>query len=78
MLPGGFAVNEFWSVDEFAGKVDWEGGVTDALEYGLSEQFLNRDDPACRELHDLWAEARRVFRDEFDPLVSRINELLFP
>lgn len=41
---------------DFAAKIEWEGGITDALDYGLkAEQCV----PG--ELHDAWAKLEAVW-----------------
>ena len=40
---------------EFASKVEWEGGVFDALQYGLKSTDIDIDsDPNARRLADIW------------------------
>lgn len=42
------------TLDEFATKVEWEGGVVDALRYGLKADDLKDDDPRALELYEVW------------------------
>lgn len=45
----------------FAGKVEWEGGVFEALDYGLEHTRLDPDDSAAAELRAAWAELERLY-----------------
>lgn len=56
--------------EEFAAKVDWEGGVADAVDYGLKASDLPADAPA--KVRAAWAalEDARVH-------VDTINEWLW-
>lgn len=55
---------------EFAQKIDWEGGILEALGYGLRP-----DDAPPGELRDAWAELRAAFED-MRPLVRRVEGIL--
>lgn len=58
---------------ELAQKIDWEGGIVDALQYyGLDEMALDDSDP---ELKSRWDELVREYR-KFEPLVDAVYELL--
>lgn len=55
---------------DFLAKIEWEGGIVDALEYGLTEDDL----PDC-ELRDLWTEVRARYQ-EIEPSIYRIHDLI--
>jgi len=57
------------SLIAFAGKVDWEGGVYAALEYGLSADELPEGHP---ELEALWREMENKY-DELEELIAKVN-----
>lgn len=57
---------------EFASKVDWEGGIFGALDYGLTEHGLDRDS----DLYELWADLRKKY-EALAPLVSRVEKELW-
>lgn len=59
MSDGLFTVNDFIS------KIDWEGGVYGALEYGLT----TRDYALPKHIKDKWNEIREQFAD-LDELVQ--------
>lgn len=61
---------------DFACKVDWEGGIFAALEYGLHATGLDPDDPASAKLRDAWAELERVHRDVLVPAVQKVRDEL--
>lgn len=58
--------------EEFAAKVEWEGGVTEALEYGLRENEMDDSDPAFQTA---WA----VLREQWDivrPHIDKVEQIL--
>jgi hypothetical protein len=59
-MAGVRPVSDQMSGEEFAVKVQWEGGVIDALEYGLRYEDI---DPAEEDLRKMWAEAEGKYRD---------------
>jgi hypothetical protein len=58
ILEGNTTVDGKMTVRRLAQKVQWEGGVLDALQYGIRADEI--DDPdvseAWRKLESLWAE----------------------
>lgn len=54
------------------GKVEWEGGMEAALEYGLRLKDLPQDDD---ELRDAWADMERAWL-AYEPLGSKVYEML--
>lgn len=59
------------NLEDFVGKIDWEGGVTSALEYGLeSDDYEIPDDVA-----EKWDEIRDVFGD-LDNLIGEFYALV--
>lgn len=67
---------EYMSADDFAAKVEWEGGVVDALEYGLKHTDLDPNDELSRDLREAWKEAERIFRDGFEAACDRVQEAM--
>ena len=61
------------SESEFAAKIEWEGGILAALEYGLRQDDL--ESPNC-PLGERWHEAQRIFREKLQPAIAEIEELL--
>lgn len=61
--------------EEFATKVDWEGGIQDALDYGLHATDLD-DVPENSELRRLWAALELNHKHIVRPLMEEIQELL--
>lgn len=55
---------------DFAAKVEWEGGVIDALDYGLKPE-----DAPEGELRDPWQQAYDLFQ-QMEPITDRIGALL--
>jgi hypothetical protein len=58
------------SESAFAGKVEWEGGVTSALDYGLKPA-----DAPEGPIRDAWTRAYQLWQ-QLDPIISEINLLL--
>lgn len=48
---------------EFVAKIEWEGGVLDALDYGLKHADLVGDDEITRDLRSVWAELERRYAE---------------
>lgn len=60
-----------YTKDGLAGKVDWEGGVAEAITgYGISSDALPEDTP--RKVVESWKNIEGMSED-----ISRINEWLF-
>lgn len=66
-------MEDLMNVHELLGKIDYEGGYTDALDYGI--RINEYDIP--KEIQQLWAEMREAYlsfaeiRDELD---SKLEE----
>jgi hypothetical protein len=63
---------------EFAQKVEWEGGVLDALEYGLKADDLD-DSPEATDLYAEWFELQDAWKKLqrlLEPVEARIEGLL--
>lgn len=69
-------MTDFMTVGDFAAKVEWEGGVVDALDYGLKADDLDPDDEASKPLREAWAEMERIYREVFAPAVGKVRDLL--
>jgi hypothetical protein len=67
---------DYMTPDDFAQKVEWEGGIVDALEYGLHATDLDPDDEASKPLRAAWAALEAVYREQYRPAESRVSELL--
>lgn len=57
------------SVLDVARKVEWEGGVAEAIEYGIRSESI--DDPA---LSNLWEQAETAYEqyEQFERLIDDI------
>lgn len=60
----------------FAEKVQWEGGIVEALDYGLTPDHIDPNDPAGSELRRLWTELHTLWRTQMAPLVERIDSII--
>lgn len=58
---------------EFAGKVEWEGGVLDALDYGLRADDLDDSNP---ELKAAWRDLARRWAEDFEPGLRNVERML--
>jgi hypothetical protein len=59
---------------QLAGKIEWEGGLVDALEYGLGEDSLDAEGTPP-ELKKAWDALVRGW-DTFGELLRNVLELL--
>lgn len=62
-----------YTEQEFAEKVDWEGGAFEAFVYGLRHADLK---DTTSELALAWKEFEEACA-EVEPLLDRVNELLW-
>lgn len=58
--------------EEFIAKIEWEGGVLDALEYGLRAEDLDDSDP---ELKGAWSDLRNDWVN-FEPALRNVEEMV--
>lgn len=65
-------MSRFENREELAGKIDWEGGLWSALEYGIRAADLPEGD---LELLDAWIELQSHF-DSAQRVANRIYEML--
>jgi hypothetical protein len=56
--------------DELVQKIDWEGGITDAIDYGLRPEDI--DDP---KVALLWEQARDALK-MFQSLATQIENII--
>lgn len=59
--------------EDFLAKVDWEGGIDAALDYGLSASDIEDDDDS--ELREAWETLERL-RDQGDEARRLIEQRL--
>lgn len=65
-------MKEFDTIEDFVAKVDWEGGVLDAMQYGLVAEDIPDDETEdSQKLFDLWNEGRSLVR-----IVEDIEDIL--
>lgn len=69
------ATKTYMTAEEFASKISWEGGVTEALEYGLKSSELDPDDEASRELRAAWIRAEGLW-EEMRLAIDGVDEVL--
>lgn len=68
------------TAEDFAAKVEWEGGVTSALDYGLKATDLpeNSDDPLTADLRAAWTALQGkwdALRDEMREVEEILDEI---
>lgn len=51
------------SPKDFAAKVEWEGGILEALDCGLSYKDLDPNDPDSFELRRAWSSLEGAFEE---------------
>jgi hypothetical protein len=57
-------------IDELASKVRWEGGILDALEYGIGSEEI-----ADPELATIWSRMEQLYND-LRPVMKQAQRLL--
>ena len=62
----------FESREALAGKIEWEGGLMEALDYGITTDMMPEGDA---ELTEAWAKLEASFR-ETSKLADAVEELL--
>jgi hypothetical protein len=65
-------VSRYVTRADVAAKVEWEGGVTEALDYGLKVADMPAGD---KELQQAWAAAEAAF-GALNPAVDVVERLL--
>lgn len=63
----------YMSPFDFASKIDWEGGVMSALDYGLKHDELDPNDPASAKLREAWKELETVHREHWRPARQKVS-----
>lgn len=63
-------MSEPMSAADFAGKVMWEGGITEALDYGLKPE-----DAPEGPIRDAWTRAYALWQ-QMEPVMHEIDSLL--
>ncbi len=61
------------SGEEFVAKVDWEGGVVDALEYGMRSTDLGPDE---YRLADAWLRVEHAWREHMLPAINGYRKVV--
>lgn len=64
--------DRFKSRADLAGKIEWEGGLMDALDYGITTDMMPEDDA---ELAEAWAKLEAAFK-AVQPLAEAVEKLL--
>lgn len=49
------------TIEELASKIEWEGGIMEAVDYGIKVADLPEDIPV--EIRDAWQRMRNVLAD---------------
>lgn len=60
-----------YNVFDLEGKIDWEGGITSALEYGIRIEEYD----VSEELKAAWYEMADLF-EEFQDLEANVSRLI--
>ena len=59
--------------EEFANKIEWEGGIIGALEYGLrAKDLADRNS----ELYTAWKDLQQIWEGDFWDAKSNVESLL--
>ncbi len=65
----------YMTAEEFASKISWEGGITEALDYGLKSSHLDPNDEDARELRAAWIRAEDLW-EEMRVAIQGVDEVL--
>ena len=73
-------MSDTMSLLDFCSKIEWEGGVVQALEYGLKADDLDSDefDPRAEQLRDIWVALQGAWEtvarleDEASEIIDRV------
>ena len=64
--------DRFKSREDLAEKINWEGGIAEAVDYGIKAEDMPEGDT---ELTELWAEMVDAYK-KFDALADKVHGLL--
>jgi len=64
--------DRFKSRAALAGKIEWEGGLMEALDYGIKTEMMPEGDA---ELIEAWAKLEAAYR-AVEPLADAVGKLL--
>lgn len=65
-------MSKFYDLEDLCAKVDWEGGVDQAISYGIKASDI---DPELSELRAAWDEAVEKY-NEYEPIEAEIYAML--
>lgn len=68
-------MTEYMPLKDFLAKISWEGGVWDALDYGLRHTALDPADPTNTELRTIWKMLEAHHRNAQD-LINAVDEII--
>ena len=66
------STDRFVSRAALAGKIEWEGGLMEALDYGITTEMMPEGDA---ELTEAWAKLEAAFK-ETSKLADAVEKLL--
>jgi hypothetical protein len=69
-------MSDYMSAERFVSKIECEGGVIEALEYGLRHTDLDPDDEGSADLRAKWFELWQAWLT-LSPLVDEIDQLMY-
>ena len=64
--------DRFKSRDDLAGKIEWEGGVIESLDYGITTDMMPEGDA---ELTEAWGKLEAAWK-QLSPLADAVEKLL--
>lgn len=68
-------MSDYMSPSRFVHKIEWEGGIIGALDYGLKHTHLDPEDEKSRELRDKWKKIEEAYA-EVDALESDLIPII--
>ena len=68
--------SEYMTVEDFAAKAGWEGGILGALDYGLKHTDLDPADETAKPLRAAWKRLEDVYHGAFAEAVAGVRHEL--
>ena len=66
----------FMCAEDFAAKIEWEGGIYAALDYGLKSSDLDPDDESVKDLREAWRALEDIHQAGLRDAVAHLEGIL--
>lgn len=68
-------MTDYMPLKNFLAKISWEGGVWEALDYGLRHTDLDPAEPKNQELRIIWKELEHIHHSAQDHILA-VEEIM--